>query len=351
MSEAVIFDVDGTLVDTVDLHAKAWQEAFRDFGHEVGFQEVRSQIGKGGDQLMPVFLSRDELEQKGEALEEHRGKILRERYLPRVTAFPQVRELFERLRRDGKRIALASSAKEDELEVYKKVARIEDLIQTETSSDDAEKSKPHPDIFEAAMKRLGDLRPEDVIVVGDAPYDAEAAGKAGLRTIGLLCGGFPEEELRKAGCIAIYKDPADLLARYRPIPDRLGRRLSIRVMRPALTPAGAFGLTHSTSDAGRKGLGTLGVPAGEAHGAQNRQHRDDNNDPRRQTRHHDPGQVHCNHCGEGRGPGSRDDVVGTHECRPAPQIARHALAGILQGEWLADCHGDQDDQQKASIHG
>jgi HAD superfamily hydrolase (TIGR01549 family) len=212
--KAVIFDVDGTLVDSVDLHAEAWRDAFRDFGHEVGFQDVRDQIGKGGDQLMPVFLSKDELERKGQALEEHRGRILRERYLPRVTAFPLVRDLFERLQRDGKRIALASSAKEDELEIYKKVAQIDDLIQTETSSDDADKSKPHPDIFEAAMKRLGDVGPEDVIVIGDTPYDAEAAGKAGLRTIGVLCGGFPEEDLRKAGCIAIYKDPADLLAQY-----------------------------------------------------------------------------------------------------------------------------------------
>jgi HAD superfamily hydrolase (TIGR01509 family) len=214
MPKAVIFDVDGTLVDSVDLHARAWVDAFRDFGHEVGFEEVRGQIGKGGDQLMPVFLSEEEIEEKGEALEKHRGQVMKERYLPQITAFPQVRELFERLLADGKRIALASSAKEDELAKYKKVAQIEDLIDAETSSDDAEKSKPHPDIFEAAMKRLGDVRPEDVVVVGDTPYDAEAAGKAGLRTIGVLCGGFPEQSLREAGCIAIYKDPADLLAQY-----------------------------------------------------------------------------------------------------------------------------------------
>jgi len=112
------------------------------------------------------------------------------------------------------KIALASSAKEDELEVYKKAARIADLIQTETSSDDAEKSKPHPDIFEAAMSQLDGVAREDAVVVGDTPYDAEAAAKAGLRTIGLLCGGFPEQDLKRAGCIAIYADPADLLAQY-----------------------------------------------------------------------------------------------------------------------------------------
>lgn len=214
MPKAVIFDVDGTLIDSVDLHAHAWQDAFRDHGREIAFDEIRGQIGKGGDQLMPVFLDPAELERIGEGLERHRGHILKERYLPRMTAFPKVRELFERVRADGTRIVLASSAKADELEQYKRLARIEDLIDAETSSDDAEKSKPHPDIFQAALQRLGDVRPEDAVVVGDTPYDAEAAGKAGLRTVGLLCGGFPERDLRGAGCIAIYKDPADLLARY-----------------------------------------------------------------------------------------------------------------------------------------
>lgn len=214
MPQAVIFDVDGTLVDSVDLHARAWVDAFRDFGHEVAFEDVRSQIGKGGDQLMPVFLSEGELEEKGEALEKHRGQVLKERYLPEVVGFPMVRELLERLRADGVRIVLASSAKADELETYKKLAGIEGLTDAETSSDDAERSKPHPDIFHAALERLGDVRPEDVLVVGDTPYDAEAAGKAGLRVIGVLCGGFPEESLRGAGCIAIYQDPADLLAQY-----------------------------------------------------------------------------------------------------------------------------------------
>ena len=214
MLEAVIFDVDGTLIDSVDLHAKAWQDAFRDFGHDVEFQAIRDQIGKGGDQLMPVFLDADEIEAKGHDLEKHRGEILKQRYLPQIQAFPRVRELFQRLRDDGIRIVLASSAKAEELQVYKQVAGIEDLLDAETSSDDAEKSKPHPDIFLAALARLGAVDPARVIVVGDTPYDAEAAGKAGLRTLGVLCGGFPKAGLRQAGCFAIYADPADLLARY-----------------------------------------------------------------------------------------------------------------------------------------
>lgn len=213
MIKAVIFDIDGTLVDSVDLHARAWQEAFKHFGREIEFAEVRQQIGKGGDQLLPVFFSKEELVRFGKEMEEYRGRLFKREYMPRVRPFPQVRELFERIRRDGTRIALASSAKEDELKTYKKIAHIEDLIEEETSSDDAEKSKPHPDIFQAALKFL-DVAPEEAIVVGDTPYDAEAAGKAHLRTIGVLCGGFPETQLRNAGCIDIYRDPADILANY-----------------------------------------------------------------------------------------------------------------------------------------
>jgi HAD superfamily hydrolase (TIGR01549 family) len=212
--KAVIFDIDGTLVDSVDLHARAWQEAFAHFGKHFSYERVRSQIGKGGDQLLPVFLSEREIEEFGDELTEYRGELFKRKYMPLVVAFPRVRELFERIRRDGKRIALASSAKKDELKEYKRIANIEDLVEDEASADDAEKSKPHPDIFEAALAQLGDVKPTEAIAVGDTPYDAEAAGKAGLRTIGLLSGGFPEEDLRAAGCVRIYKDAADLLANY-----------------------------------------------------------------------------------------------------------------------------------------
>lgn len=214
MIKAVIFDIDGTLVDSVDLHAQAWKETFKQYGKDIPYEQVRHQIGKGGDQLMPVFFSQEELDEFGEEMEEYRGKIYKRDYMPRVRAFPEVRELFLKVKTDGKRIALASSAKEDELSSYKKIAQIEDLVEEETSADDAEKSKPHPDIFAAALEKLGDIAPAEAIVIGDTPYDAEAARKISLRTIGVLCGGFPESELDAAGCIAIYRDPADLLARY-----------------------------------------------------------------------------------------------------------------------------------------
>src|SRR5438270_9067286 len=108
MLKAVIFDIDGTLVDSVDLHARAWQEAFRHFGVEIPYAQVRHQIGKGGDQLMPVFLSRAQLQQFGKQLEEFRADLYKRNYLSQVRAFPRVRELFQRIKADGKKIALAS---------------------------------------------------------------------------------------------------------------------------------------------------------------------------------------------------------------------------------------------------
>ena len=210
---AVIFDVDGTLVDSVDLHAKAWQDAFAQFGHQISFEQIRSQIGKGGDQLMPVFLSKAELEVRGKEIEKWRGDHYKKVYLSQVKSFPKVRELFQRLLDDGWKLALASSAKEDELKVYKQIANITDLLDTETSSQDAEKSKPYPDIFQAAVARLK-LTPHDCIVVGDSPYDAEAALKAGILPVGFRSGGFAEEDLKRAGFKELYDGPAELLETY-----------------------------------------------------------------------------------------------------------------------------------------
>ena len=214
MIKAVIFDIDGTLVDSVDLHARAWQEAFAHFGKAIEYEAVRSQIGKGGDQLIPVFLSKDEQERFGKDLEEYRGKLFKSKYLSQVKPFPKVRELVQRVKDDGRQFALASSAKEDEVEIYKRIANIEDLIQKQTSSDDAEKSKPHPDIFEAALQRLHNVRPEEAVTIGDSPYDAIAAKKLNMPSIGVLSGGFPEDELRAAGYSEIYRDCADLLEHY-----------------------------------------------------------------------------------------------------------------------------------------
>ncbi|RYC31582.1 HAD family hydrolase [Lichenibacterium minor] len=211
MIEAVIFDVDGTLVDSVDFHAESWERAFARHGHDIAFAALRAQIGKGGDQLMPVFLDAAELKRVGPAIEKERGAIFHADYIDRVKGFPGCGDLFRALRERGLRIALASSSKAPELKVYKAAAGVDGLTDVETSSDDAEKSKPHPDIFEAALARL-EVGPDRVVVVGDTPYDAEAARKAGVASIGVLCGGFAEVDIRAAGAARVYRDPADLLA-------------------------------------------------------------------------------------------------------------------------------------------
>ncbi|MCY7345598.1 MAG: HAD family hydrolase [Pyrinomonadaceae bacterium] len=214
MIEAFIFDVDGTLIDTNDFHAEAWRKALAEKGFEVAFEQIRPLIGKGADTLLPEFLSESEIKKYGDELADLRGEIFKREYLEQVKPFPKVRELFQKIKADGIKIALASSANEDEVEAYKKIADIEDLVEISTSADDAEKSKPEPDIFQAALKLMGNPPPKNVLVIGDTPYDAEAAAKANLKTIGVLCGGFAKADLEKAGCVEIYESPADLLENY-----------------------------------------------------------------------------------------------------------------------------------------
>ena len=212
--QAVLFDVDGTLVDSNEAHVQAWVDVFREFGHKVSAEDVRQQIGKGGDQLMPVFLSKEEVESKGKAIEQRRKELFKARYQPGLKGFPGTRELVQRLLSDRRQVVLASSSSGEELEVNKRLARIDDLVHEATARDDVQKSKPHPDIFEAALAKIDGVPAERAIVIGDSPYDAQAARKAGLRCIGLLSGGFPEGWLREAGCVAVYRDVADLLAQY-----------------------------------------------------------------------------------------------------------------------------------------
>ena len=213
MPKAAIFDLDGTLLDSVDLHALAWHEALAKFGHDVTFEQARSQIGKGGDKLIPVFLSADEQRDHGKEMEEWRGERFKTAYLPLVRPFSAVPDLFRCVRDAGVRIAIASSAKKDELDKYLDIARIADLVDVKTSSDDAEESKPAPDIFEVVLRKLG-IAGVDAVAIGDTPYDASAAGKAGIATIGVLCGGFTEASLREAGCADVYPGPAALFARF-----------------------------------------------------------------------------------------------------------------------------------------
>jgi HAD superfamily hydrolase (TIGR01509 family) len=180
---------------------------------KTNFQTVRDQIGKGGDKLMKVFLSEEQISRQGKEIEAARGTLFKSEYLPQVKPFPELEGLFERLRGDGIKIAVASSAKDDELEVYKEITGIGPFLAADTSSDDVSNSKPDPDIFRAAQRKLG-IDPRNIIAIGDTQYDAESAGKAGMATIGLLCGGCSPAKLRSAGCIALYLEPADLLKNY-----------------------------------------------------------------------------------------------------------------------------------------
>jgi HAD superfamily hydrolase (TIGR01509 family) len=198
----------------VDAHARAWQESFKYFGKDIPFEEVRAQIGKGGDQLLPVFFSKLELEAFGDELSDYRKQHFRHNYLPNLKPFPMVRELFERVRADGKQIIIASSSNEDDLKSLKHIAGIEDIVDETVSADDADSSKPEPDIFLAAIQKASTNDKSTIISIGDSPYDAIAAKRAGIPSIGILSGGFLEIDLRANGCIAIYRDPADLLERY-----------------------------------------------------------------------------------------------------------------------------------------
>jgi HAD superfamily hydrolase (TIGR01509 family) len=213
LPRAVLFDIDGTLVDSVDLHAAAWQETLRRFGHDLAYPAVRLQIGKGGDQLLQTLIGPQETNARGEEIERDCGTLFAQRYLRLVRPFPGVRPLFAAIRRRGQRLALTSSAEKSELAHYKTLLRIGDLIDAEVCGDEVERSKPDPEIYSKALAKLG-LPAAAAIAVGDTPYDAEAAGKAGIRAIGVLSGGFPRRSLEAAGCRAIYTDVLALLAAY-----------------------------------------------------------------------------------------------------------------------------------------
>ena len=213
MIKALLCDIDGTLVQSNWLHAEAWRQAFAAMDLDLDQETLRRQIGKGGDELIPVFVPWWKQEQVEEPLTKYRRHIFEQDFLHQVKPLPHARDFLVRLKQAGIRPALASSADKDQLLVYKQILDVEDLIDEETSADDAKRSKPHPDIFSAALKRLK-LPAVQCMALGDTPYDAEAAGKAGLRTIGVTTGGWSREELMAAGCVEAYEDVAELLQRF-----------------------------------------------------------------------------------------------------------------------------------------
>jgi HAD superfamily hydrolase (TIGR01509 family) len=207
--KGIILDVDGTLVDSNEAHVQAWIKALKRGGYDVPAERVRPLIGMGSDNLLPTLIGVEKDTPEGEKLSEYWKEIFESEYLPRIKAFPKTEELLVRLRADGYKLTVASSAEKEMLKKLLEIAGADNLIEDETSADDAENSKPDPDIVQAALDKIN-LKPQQVVMLGDTPYDIEAAAKIGVKVIALRCGGWNDHGLK--GAIAIYDDPADLLA-------------------------------------------------------------------------------------------------------------------------------------------
>jgi HAD superfamily hydrolase (TIGR01509 family) len=215
--KAVLLDVDGTLIDSNDAHALAWVEVGKEFGFAIDYEHVRWLIGMGGDKVLPELTGIDAESEKGKQILARRGEIFRNQYLPTLKPFEGTRELLEQISRDGMRLVVATSASEEDLDGLLKQAGIDDLIDNAANADDAEESKPAPDIVEAALRRAK-ARPGEAIMIGDTPYDVAAATRAGVPIIGFTCGGWEAEELR--GAIAVHEGPAHLVSEYSSSPLR-----------------------------------------------------------------------------------------------------------------------------------
>ncbi|CAN5583244.1 HAD family hydrolase [soil metagenome] len=212
--KAWIFDLDGTLVDTNETHAQGWFQAFADLGYDVSIEDVRDLIGMGGDKLVAAAVGDDAEEKDGDALRErsteHFQSTARE---SRFDLFPDVVRLIGAVRDRGFKTAIATSADEEDLELILERAGIDltAMVDVVTTASMVEESKPADDVIQAAAERLG-VDPSECFMVGDTAYDAEAAGRAGARSIGVTTWVHDAERLRNAGADQVYDDPASLLA-------------------------------------------------------------------------------------------------------------------------------------------
>lgn len=208
---AVLLDLDGTLIDSNDAHARAWCEALTEAGHERPFQQVRPLVGMGGDRIVSHVTDLDPDSEEVRRIALRHGEIFVQRHLATCEPFPSVRRLLERMRATGLALAVATSAEPEVEERVLDAARVADLIDRSTGAGDVEDAKPDPAVFEAAM-RAGGWSREDVLVLGDTPYDVAAGEAAGIGVVALRCGGSGDAEL--AGAVAVYADPAELLERF-----------------------------------------------------------------------------------------------------------------------------------------
>lgn len=215
MLDALIFDLDGTLVDTNGMHARAWSAVFARHGFEVPPERVIVEIGKGGELLVPALVGEEAEEELGEALRDGHGEeFLRLVEREPVRVFARVRDLLGAVRERGVALAVATASQRDHLERVLERAGLdlEGLADAVIDDDDVERPKPEPDVVAAAVRKLG-LPADRCALVGDTPYDALAARRAGVVALGVLTGVHPEERLREAGARAVFVDPADLLGR------------------------------------------------------------------------------------------------------------------------------------------
>jgi HAD superfamily hydrolase (TIGR01509 family) len=197
-----ILDIDGTLVDTNYQHTVAWYRAFRQHGHVVPSWIIHRHIGMGGDNLVESICGEKVEREEGDDIRASE-KPLYKSMIEEVEPLEGARELIADLKDRGHTVVLASSAKEDELDHYLDLLDVRDLADDWTSSADVEETKPAPDIVHSALDKIGG-EPEDAVMIGDTPWDIEAAEKAGVKTIAVMMGGFSEAELREAGAIAVY---------------------------------------------------------------------------------------------------------------------------------------------------
>ena len=211
MLESVIFDIDGTLVDSNDAHAQSWVDTFAEAGYDVPFDVVRPLIGMGADKLLPKTIGVKHDSEAGKKLIKRRSEIFRKKYLPTLRPLEGSRALVLRVRADGLKAIVATSAKDEELEGLLKAAGVADLMEEKATASDAKRSKPDPDIVEAAIEESG-ISPRNLVMIGDTPYDIEAATRAKVRTIAFRSGGWSDAHLR--GAVEIYGGPADLLTHY-----------------------------------------------------------------------------------------------------------------------------------------
>jgi HAD superfamily hydrolase (TIGR01549 family) len=206
MARGVIFDIDGTLVDSNYLHTLAWYRAFAEAGEDVPAYRIHRCIGMGSAQLIKELIGRDQPDLSDAHSRQYRE--LREE----SRLFDQARELLREIARRGGRVVLATSAKPEELEVLLRKLDAEDAIHEVISSEDVEAAKPEPDVFAKALE-AGGLDPRRAVAVGDSVWDLAAAGRCGLRCIALLTGGTGGCELEAAGAAEVFSSPADLLER------------------------------------------------------------------------------------------------------------------------------------------